>query len=706
MAGVPSSGGGYLTNVVIENVQPNDQLVYTGSSWTNVPIAFTPPGTGVKTIGTGIYQEGSGTNIDPMIFAPNSVTTDKDLNNITLTNESIKGNGATSTSFQFQWPTTTKGDLIVRQDTAMVALNAGNNGQALTPDSTQADGLKWTNPGDGTTITSTFPLSVIAGGGAGVVVTGTGIYESGTGTSGNPMTFAPNSVTTDKDLNNITLTNESIKGNGATSTPFQFQWPSTTKGDIIVRQDTAMVALNAGNNGQALTPDSTQADGLKWINPGDGTTITSTFPLSVIAGGGGGVSTNGTGLFQSGTGTTSNPLTFAAPSVTADEDGNNSTLTNQSIQGNGASATPFRFKWPSTAKGDIIVRQASSIAALAIGTNGQALTPDSTQTDGIKWTNPGDGITISSTFPLSVIGGGGGIYADPPLAGTGTSSDHLQFTWPFNSEGQLLAGTGTNSFALVAGPTGANQVLSYDSTAGTLMSWKPLPIYAGDGITISSASPFALLVPDVSGALLTYDKSLSAIAQLTAGTNGQALTPDSTQNKGLKWTNPGDGVTISSTFPLSVLDTSNYTYVTGQTIGSAPTKSTTCNSGSWTNIQFDPLTSDPRIVQGGYNTSTHMWTCPSNGYWMIGASIYINFGSAISTIVDWGIADITNDRHPDVAYYGYQQIATHSDTIVARTLTGGPVYIPSGTVLCIQAIQITGSPVSVYGLYFSAIKLN
>lgn len=46
------------------------------------------------------------------------------------------------------------------------------------------------------------------------------------------------------------------------------------------------------------------------------------------------------------------------------------------------------FVAPITTKGDLLTRDASANARLAVGTNGQVLTADSTQTLGIKWATP------------------------------------------------------------------------------------------------------------------------------------------------------------------------------------------------------------------------------------------------------------------------------------------------------------------------------
>jgi hypothetical protein len=71
--------------------------------------------------------------------------------------------------------------------------------------------------------------------------------------------------------------------------------------------------------------------------------------------------------------------------------------TNVTITGSGTSGSPYNISAsgggggltdPTTTKGDILVRNSSTVTRQATGTDGQVLTADATQTTGIKWATP------------------------------------------------------------------------------------------------------------------------------------------------------------------------------------------------------------------------------------------------------------------------------------------------------------------------------
>jgi hypothetical protein len=124
------------------------------------------------------------------------------------------------------------------------------------------------------------------------------------------------------------------------------------KGDLVAGTgaDTA-AKLTVGSNGQVLTADSAQTLGVKWATPAS----TSVAHLDDIG-------------------------DVAAPTP-SDEDvvywdaGTSSWKSRQAVLQNKAAA-----------KGDLIAAPAANqFSRLAVGTNGQVLTADSTQTTGVKW---------------------------------------------------------------------------------------------------------------------------------------------------------------------------------------------------------------------------------------------------------------------------------------------------------------------------------
>jgi hypothetical protein len=160
--------------------------------------------------------------------------------------------------------------------------------------------------------------------------------------------------------------------------------PTTTKGDLIVRDATTDVRQPVGTNGQVLTADSTVANGLKWATPAVG------------------------------------------------------------------------FASPTTTKGDLIVRDSTTDVRQPVGTNGQVLIADSTVANGLRW---------GAAPPSSAVDY---IYVVPQSGSYGNSETNLLINAPSLTVGSpgitFASGTGTFTFATSGGVWDIRGIFSFSST--------------------------------------------------------------------------------------------------------------------------------------------------------------------------------------------------------------------------------------------------
>lgn len=141
------------------------------------------------------------------------------------------------------------------------------------------------------------------------------------------------------------------------------------------------------------------------------------------------------------------------------------------------------------AKGDLIAASAADTPArLAVGTNGQVLTADSTQALGVRWVTPG---------------GGGGGSVNSVSAGDSTIT---------------VAGTATD-------PTVAVNTIAQSKVTNLVSD-------------LAAKVPASLV--DAKGDLVVASAA-DTVARLPVGTNGHVLTADSAEATGVKWAAPSGG---------------------------------------------------------------------------------------------------------------------------------------------------------------------
>jgi hypothetical protein len=296
-------------------------------------------------------------------------------------------------------PTTTKGDLLVRDASAVNRLAVGSNGQVLTADSTQATGQKWVT----LNAASVGAVSTVFGRG-GAVVAAAGDYTAA------QVTNAVSALGSYTDPAWLTISWGSLTGKPSTFPPSAHTHDAA---DIV----SGVIATARLGTGSASTSVWLRGDG-QWmaLPPSGGKTYVNTAligtrsGINLIAG------TN---------------ITIAGVDGDATHDYVNVTIT----AAGGASGMAD----PTTTKGDVIVRDASAPNRLGVGADGQVLTADSTQALGVKW----------------AAASGGGMLD------------------PTTTKGDLIV-HGTTTTRLAVGTN--NQVLIADSTQTLGVKWGAAPV--------------------------------------------------------------------------------------------------------------------------------------------------------------------------------------------------------------------------------------
>jgi hypothetical protein len=145
-----------------------------------------------------------------------------------------------------------------------------------------------------------------------------------------------------------------------------------------------------------------------------------------------------------------------------------------------------------TTKGDTFVATASAaVTRLAVGTNGQVLTADSTQTKGIKWATPSTGSVTSVTAGTGLSGG--------TITTTGTIAIDTATTVD-----KTTAQTLTNK-------TLTDPVVTESVNAQTGTTYTPVLADAKQMVTLNNASAITVTIPPAASVAYTAGSKIDFI---------------------------------------------------------------------------------------------------------------------------------------------------------------------------------------------------
>jgi hypothetical protein len=499
------------------------------------------------------FQTGAGVSL--------SITDNNTSNRIDCGIASSGGTGGGLTD-----PTQFVGDLIVRGSAAVQRLPVGLNGQVLTADSTQALGVKWAAATGGSGSQSPWITDINAAGyhlnGTGAIgvnsvsVVGTArVYVVPAGTEEGVATV----LTASPGLASMKVANDvgdylrvRSYGTGYPTTPALAGLATLEASNILAISANAaeVMRLTAGHVLIGTTVDDTlhmlQVNGtVKSATGGfvfpDGTTQTSAFtPASSAV-------TSVFGRTGAVVAKTSAPFDYSAANVTNAVDStqgyaNPTWIT--SLAWSKITGAPAFPGDPTTTKGDLIGRGTAAPATrLAVGTDGQVLTADSTQTLGVRWgTVAAAPVTSVFTRTGAVTAASGDYTAAQVTNAVDSTGSYANPTWITSLAWSKITGAPATGVSSVFTRTGAVVAAIGDYTAAQITNAVDSTQTYADPAWITALSwskitgaPAVFSDPTTTKGDIIARGTTGPATRLAVGTDTWVLTADSTQTLGVKW---------------------------------------------------------------------------------------------------------------------------------------------------------------------------